>query len=188
MRKVLVISATPRREGNSDILADRVADGARAAGAEVEKVRLADRKIGYCRACDSCQKSRETLCVQQDGMSDLYLKILQADAIVLASPIYFFTISGQLKVFLDRTYALGGGGDWTALAGKKAAAVFTYAEPNALYSGVTNAFRMLQDACSFLGVELVGCVHAPCAAPGEIRGNAAALKAAEELGHELAKG
>ena len=188
MRKVLVISATPRKEGNSDILSDQVVAGARAAGAQVEKIRLADVKINYCRACDACQKSRETLCVQKDGMTDLYPKLLQADAIVLASPIYFFTVSGQLKVFLDRTYALGGAGDWTALAGKKVAAVFSYAEPDALYSGVTNAFRMLQDACSFLGVELVGCVHAPCAAPGEVRDNPAALKAAEVLGQKLAAG
>jgi multimeric flavodoxin WrbA len=186
MTKVLIVSATPRKKGNSDILADRVAAGARAAGAQVEKVRLAELKIGFCKACNACQKSREAPCVQKDDMAPLLPKILEADVIVLATPIYYFSVSGQMKVFLDRTYALGGGDDWTAMSGKRAALVFTYAEPNALYSGVVNAFRMFQDAFEFLGVELVDCVHAACSDAGEVASNAPAMTLAEELGRKLA--
>jgi multimeric flavodoxin WrbA len=188
MKKVLVISSTPRKNGNSDILADQVVSGARAAGAQVEKVRLSELKIGFCKACGACQKSRQTLCVQKDDMAGIYPKLLEADAVVLATPIYFFAVSGQMKTFLDRTYALGGGQDWTAMSGKQAALIFTYGEPNALYSGVVNAFRMFQDAFSFLGIEIVDCVHAACGEAGEVKANKAAMTAAEQLGRRLAAG
>ena len=83
MRKVLVISSTPRKQGNSDILADQVVEGARLPGAKVEKILLRGMRINPCNACDACQKSRETPCVQKDDMTRLYPKILQADALVL---------------------------------------------------------------------------------------------------------
>jgi len=187
MKHVLVISSSPRKNANSDILADQVIAGAKAAGAGVEKVRLAALKIGYCVACEACQKSRDTFCVQKDDMRDLYPKLLKADVLVFASPVYWFAVSGQMKVFLDRTYALGGGGDWTALKGKKAACLFTYADPNPLESGVTNAFRMFQDAFGFLGVEITDCVHASCQDPGEVRKNKTVMEAARAVGEKLGR-
>ena len=81
MKNVLVISATPRRNGNSDILAECVVKGARTAGARVEKIRLPDYKINPCRACDACQKKRATPCVQKDDMALLIPKVLAADEI-----------------------------------------------------------------------------------------------------------
>ena len=186
MKKILIVSATPRKNRNSDILADQAVAGARAAGAQVEKVRLADLKIGCCKACGACQKSLVAPCVQKDDMAKLLPKLLEADAVVFASPIYFFSVSGQMKTFLDRTYALGGGNDWSAMSGKRAGLLFTYAEPNALYSGVVNAFQMFQGAFEFLGIELVDCVHAACGEAGEVRSNEAAMTAAEDLGRKLA--
>ena len=187
MKRFLVISSSPRKDANSDILADQVIAGAKARGAHVEKVRLAGLKIGYCIACEACQKSPDTFCVQKDDMKDLYPKILKADVLVFASPIYWFAVSGQMKVFLDRTYALGGAGNWTALKGKKAACLFTYADPNPLESGVVNAFRMFQDAFGFLGVEITDCVHAACQDQGEVRKNKAMMEAARAVGEKLGK-
>ena len=186
MSKVLVISASPRGDANSDILADQVVAGAAAAGAEVEKVRLADLTINYCLACDACQETVEAECIQQDDMAELCLKLLGADAIVFASPIYFFTVSGQMKVFLDRTYALGGAGSFTAMSGKRVATVFTYGDPNPLLSGASNALRVFQDAAVFLDFELVDCLHASCGPEGAIREQPEVLAAASALGARLA--
>ena len=187
MSKVLVISASPRANANSDILADEVVAGATAAHAEVEKVRLKDLTINYCLACDACQKALEAGCVQKDDMAELCDKLLAADAIVFASPIYFFSASGQMKGFLDRTYALGGGGDWTAMSGKRAALVFTYGDSNPLHSGVANAFRMFQDAALFLRYEIVDCLPASCGPAGAIREKPEVLAAAKALGARLAQ-
>jgi multimeric flavodoxin WrbA len=119
-------------------------------------------------------------------MRPLYPKILEADALVFASPIYFFSACAQMKTVLDRTYALGGGGDWTALAGKRVGLVFTYGDSDPVHSGVFNAYGTFRDACRFLGMTLVDCVHASCGDAGAVLANASALSQAEALGRRLA--
>ncbi len=183
--KVLVLSATPRRGGNSEILAERIADGAREAGAEVEFVRLADLRIDPCDACDACQTSLAAPCVLGDSMMDLYPKVLTADALVLATPIYFFGAAAQMKCFLDRTYALGCPTDWGALAGKRVAIALTYGDTNPLLSGVANAWGMFRDACQFLRMPIVGCIQASCNDLGEVRTNQPAMDLALALGRRL---
>lgn len=186
MKRILVVSATPRTGGNSDILADQVIAGARSVGADPEKIRLGNLRITPCDACDACQGSRDAACVIDDDMTAIYPKLLSAQVLVLATPIYFFTVSAQMKCFLDRTYALGGGGDWTALAGRKVAVLLTHADENPLYAGVPNAYGMFRDACQFLKMELAECMPVCCGAAGEVRKNAKAMAAAVELGRKLA--
>ena len=101
MKNVLVISASPRRHGNSDILCDRFIEGAETAGNKTEKVFLADKKIGYCKGCGVCNTTHK--CVQKDDMAELLDKTVNADAIVFATPIYFYSVDAQLKTFIDRT-------------------------------------------------------------------------------------
>ena len=103
MKKVLVISASGRKGGNSDLLCDQFAKGAREAGHEVEKVRLAEKKIGFCTGCYACQKKHK--CVQKDDANELVEKMLAADSIVLATPVYFYSMNAQLKALIDRTVA-----------------------------------------------------------------------------------
>ena len=100
-KNVLIISSSARKGGNSDTLCDRFAAGASDAGHAVEKVRLAEKNIGCCRGCYACSKSG--VCVQGDDMGELLEKMEAADVIVLASPVYFYTVSGRLKNFIDRT-------------------------------------------------------------------------------------
>ena len=100
-KKVLIISSTPRRGGNSDILCDAFAEGAKEAGNDVEKVRIADLKIGYCTGCYACQKTGK--CAIKDDAQLVIDKMMAADVIVLASPVYFYTICAQLKALIDRT-------------------------------------------------------------------------------------
>ena len=100
MKKVLIISASPRKGGNSDLLCDEFAKGAREAGHEVEKVRLAEKKVGFCTGCYACRKLDR--CVQNDDANEIIEKMLAADVIVLATPVYFYSMAAQLKALIDR--------------------------------------------------------------------------------------
>ena len=99
-KKVLIISASPRKGGNSDVLCDQFLLGAKEAGHEVEKVFLRDKKINYCMGCGVCNNTH--VCVQKDDMKDLLDKMVNADVIVLSTPVYFYTMDAQLKTFIDR--------------------------------------------------------------------------------------
>lgn len=100
-KKILILSGSPRKNGNSDILCEQFAKGAAEAGNHVEKIYIQDLKIGGCRACYGCRKTRE--CVQKDDMTDLLNKMVMADVIVLATPVYFYSMDGQMKIMIDRT-------------------------------------------------------------------------------------
>ena len=100
MKRVLILSASPRKNGNSDILYKQFMRGAEEAGHSVEQIYLYDKKIGFCRACYACFKTGK--CVLQDDMSDILEKIQSADILVIATPTYFMTMNGMLKNTIDR--------------------------------------------------------------------------------------
>lgn len=100
-KKVLIISSSPRKKGNSDLLCDEFMRGAKEAGNIVEKVFLNELNIHYCNACGYCVKHIGE-CSIKDDMYSLKEKIINADVIVLGSPVYFYTMSAQLKTFIDR--------------------------------------------------------------------------------------
>lgn len=101
MKNVLIISASPRKGGNSDILCDRFAQGAKESGHNAEKVFIADKNIKYCRGCGVCNSTHK--CVQNDDMEKILDKMVASDVIVLATPVYFYSMDGQMKTFIDRT-------------------------------------------------------------------------------------
>ncbi len=103
--KVLIISSSPRKKGNSQSLCEEFAKGAAEAGHSVELIRLAEKKIGYCLACDACMKNGG-VCIQKDDMKELLKLYQESDVLVLATPIYFYGISAQMKTFIDRTYPI----------------------------------------------------------------------------------
>ena len=88
MKQVLIISASPRKNGNSDLLCDQFAQGAKESGHHVEKVFLTEKQIGYCRGCGVCNTTH--VCVQKDDMAEILDKMVKADVIVLATPVYFY--------------------------------------------------------------------------------------------------
>jgi multimeric flavodoxin WrbA len=184
-RKVIVVIGSPRRKGNSATLARQVANGATAAGAQVETFFLHAMNIQPCTACDACRRKLKKDCVIKDDMRILYPKMKAADAIVIASPIYWFTVSAQTKLFMDRWYALGGD-DGYALAGKKFGVALAYADADPFASGAVNALRTFQDAFNYIGAELVGTVYGSAAKAGEIRQNKALMHAAFDLGRKMA--
>ena len=125
-RKVVVICGSPYKTSNSDALAREFAAGALEAGNTVEIVKLAEKQFGPCLGCDLCRK-REWECVQRDDMEQLYSLVEAADIIVLATPLYFLTVSAQLKAFIDRLYCRHHAG---SLRGKKGVLLSTSGGPD----------------------------------------------------------
>lgn len=103
-KKVLVISTSPRKGGNSERLADACIQGAQEAGNQVEKITLYDKTIGFCKGCLACMHTQR--CVIRDDADTIVQKMLTADAIVFATPIYYFGMCGQMKTLLDRANPL----------------------------------------------------------------------------------
>ncbi len=103
MKNVLILSGSPRKGGNSDLLCDEFMRGATEAGHKVVKINVADRKIAPCRACYACKGTGK--CAIKDDMADILQAMIDADVLVLASPVYFYSIDAQLKALIDRTVA-----------------------------------------------------------------------------------
>ena len=103
-KQVLVLSTSPRKGGNSDTLADEFVRGAAEAGNSVEKVTLYDKTIGFCKGCLTCQSTGR--CVIHDDADTIVQKMLTADVIVFATPIYYYGMCGQMKTMLDRANPL----------------------------------------------------------------------------------
>jgi multimeric flavodoxin WrbA len=118
-------------------------------------------------------------------MKTLFPKIRRADALVVASPIYWFTVSAQTKLFMDRWYALGGPEGY-ALKGKKVGIVLTYADSDPFTSGAINALRTFQDAFNYVGAKIVGMVYGTAWEAGEIQKNQDLMNRAYALGEQLA--
>jgi len=121
-KKILIISGSPRKNGNSDVLCDRFRSGAEDAGNEVRKVSLAKKKVGFCKGCYHC-RDHDGRCVLNDDMSEIMDDIGWADTIVLASPVYFYSVDAQMKAVIDRTVAC-----WTAIKNKEFYYIMTAAE------------------------------------------------------------
>jgi multimeric flavodoxin WrbA len=101
-KKVLVLSSSPRRGGNSDLLCDQFIDGSKEVGHVTEKIFLKDKKINYCTGCGSCIDIGKK-CSQKDDMDEILDKMVAADVIVMATPVYFYTMCAQMKTLIDRT-------------------------------------------------------------------------------------
>jgi multimeric flavodoxin WrbA len=100
-KNILVISASPRADSNSDALCEEFMRGAQESGHSVEKVRLTEKTINYCTGCLACISDPGS-CSQQDDMTEIHKEMLAADVIVLGTPVYFHVMNGQMKVFIDR--------------------------------------------------------------------------------------
>lgn len=103
-KQVLIISTSFRQNSNSDLLAEAFAKGARDAGHQVEKIRLAGKEIQFCRGCLTCQETQR--CVIRDDAADIVEKMKNADVLAFATPIYYYEMSGQMKTMLDRANPL----------------------------------------------------------------------------------
>ena len=95
----MIIGGSPRKDGNSELLCKEFARGAETAGNHVEYISLSGKKIGFCMACYACEKG---CCPQKDDAALIGQKMLDAEIIVLATPVYFYSMCAQLKALIDR--------------------------------------------------------------------------------------
>lgn len=105
MKNILIISSSPRRNGNSQLLCNQFKKCAEDKGHHVDMIRIMDQNIGFCRACDGCMRNGGT-CILRDDMANILNLYQKADVLVLATPVYFYGISAQMKTFIDRTYPI----------------------------------------------------------------------------------
>ena len=104
-KRVLILSSSPRRGGNSDTLCDEFMRGAVEGNNEVEKIFLRDKTIHYCTGCSVCSLEKKP-CPQKDDAAGIIEKMLAADVIVMSTPVYFYTMSAQMKTLIDRCCGL----------------------------------------------------------------------------------
>ena len=103
-KRILILSSSPRKGGNSETLAASFAKGAQDSGNEVELIYLREKQYGFCKGCFACQELG--YCVIKDDAAEIIAKMHDADVLVFASPVYYYSISGQLKTMLDRANPL----------------------------------------------------------------------------------
>ncbi len=183
-KSVLILKGSPRINGNRAVLADQIFAGAKKAGAEVESVYLSGLEINPCDACDACQEG-DGGCIVEDDMQSLYPKLSQADAIVIASPIYYFTISAQTKLCIDRWYALETESG-NALRGKQLAIVLVYGDTDLYTSGGINAIHTFESISRYIGLEIAGMVYGTAEQIGDAEKQPELMAKAFKLGETLA--
>lgn len=177
-KKVLILSGSPRKNGNSELLCDEFARGATEAGHEVEKIRVTEKGIHPCIACYHCRDNGGA-CVFKDDMADLLQKMIDADVLVLASPVYFYSIDAQLKAVIDRTVAR-----WLEVKNKEFYYIVTMADENPASADTTLAcFRGYAD-CVEGAVEKGVIIGGGAYEKGEIKGHPA-MAQAYQMGKEI---
>ena len=177
-KKVLILSGSPRKGGNSDILCDEFARGAQEAGHEVEKIRVAAKKVAPCSACYYC-RDHGGECVHKDDMAEILQKMIDADVLVLASPVYFYSIDAQLKAVIDRTVAR-----WLEVRDKEFYYIITMADEEHASADTTLAcFRGYAD-CVEDAVEKGVIIGSGVYEPGKVKATAA-MEQAYEIGKNV---
>lgn len=127
-KKIVVLNGSPRRNGNTSALVNAFMNGAECAGHAVTEFFLDKMNIQGCKGCFGGHSDRDCPCVQQDDMNQIYRAIRECDVVVLASPLYYWTMSGQLRTALDRLFALEEGGKNLLRSNGKSSALLMAAE------------------------------------------------------------
>jgi len=177
--RAVVVEASPRRDGSSVTLARSFIGGLRdGGGAEVAELFLGDMDVRPCIGCWKCLEMREPGCVIEDDMSSVYPLLRAADLIVFATPIYWWHIAGQMKVFLDRLEGLLAGGGLNNLSGKALVLILTHLVEDP--DGVELAVRMFRSIAGWAGMRLD--VVRYCSDRGHVSGSGEKLEEAYRLG------
>lgn len=179
-KKILILEGSPRKGGNTDLLADQFAAGAIAAGHEVEKIYIKDKTVNGCLGCGVCQR-KGGKCVQKDDMTEIYEKMLAANVVVFASPVYFYSWTSQIKTVIDRTFAIE-----PTLTDTKFYLLSAGAAPELKYmENMTKSFELYLSCFRAGGVENAGVLYGlGTNAPGDVK-NTEATSAAYKLGETV---
>ena len=148
---ILILQASPRAKGNTAWMAEEFKKAAEAAGHTVTLVNVGHKKIAGRLACEYCHGKENGACIQKDDMQELYPLMAEAEALILAAPIYYFTLAAQLQAPIQRMYCVN-----KPAKVKKMAMLCSSYSPN-VYDGATAEFR---DICNYWGAKNIGCVTA----------------------------
>ena len=149
--KVLILQASPRANGNTAWMAEEYRKAAEAAGHQVTLVNVSKKKIAGCLACEYCHGKGNGACIQKDDMQEIYPMMAEAEALILAAPIYYFTLNAQIQAPIQRMYCV----NKPAKVQKMALMVSSYAP--GVYEGAKAEFR---DICNYWSAENMGVVTA----------------------------
>lgn len=180
--KVIGFSGSPRKNGNTDLLVQEVLAGAAAKGAKTSFYHLNTMKIRPCQADNACKTDGK--CAMQDDMQKLYEEILDADTVVLGSPVYMWQMSAQTKTLVDRFYAFLNPDYSSKVAGKNLVLVFAQGNPDmALFQGYFDHTRKM---LSFLGFNVKDVVVAAgVMEKGDVKGHSELMAKAKAVGANL---
>ncbi len=174
--KILGLSFSPRKNGNTMFLLGRALDGAKQTGAEVELYSIADKNIRPCDGCRSC--FRTGICHIQDDMQGLYDKLLEADGIIFGTPVYFYSMTAQAKMVIDRTIAFSR--PERSLANKVGGAI--------VVAGSQGNVDALKDLYFYMATRQILAANFVSVYPGDDLGKMEnCLKAAFDLGRQMSK-
>ena len=149
--RILVLNGSPRPKGNTKQMIEAFREGAMTAGHQVNVIDVCQKKIGGCLACEYCHTKGNGACIQKDDMQEVYSLLKDAEMLVIASPIYYHGISGQLKCVIDRFYSAAYPAKPSKL--KKAAMILSSGDAN-MYEGALFSFE--GDFLGYLGLENMG--------------------------------
>lgn len=184
-KSAAIILSSPRKGANSSVLALAMGAGIEDAGGDITVVDLSGLDIKPCLGCEACQRNGGK-CVQTDGMQTVYPKVTAADILVLATPVYWFNVSGQLKVFLDRCFAVALGGEGS-FAKKTMAVALAFGDTDPFSSGGVNAIRSIQDICRYSGAVWGGCIYGSAMERDVFSRDQELLERAKTLGKSLVR-
>jgi multimeric flavodoxin WrbA len=184
-KRVIIVVGSPRKKGNCAVLAEEAYAGVGSSGADAEMIFLHEMSLKPCSACDACQASTDADCIIEDELTSFLPRLRQADALLIASPVYWFTFSAQTKLFIDRAFYALNGPQGHALKRKPLGLLMTYGDVDPFTSGAVNALRAFQDICNYIEAPVAGMVYGSATSVGDVRKQPDLLERAYELGKKL---
>jgi multimeric flavodoxin WrbA len=182
MSKILSVVGSPRRNGNTHILVSKIAEGAQAKDARVDEVFLADMNIKECDGCHRCWQGKE--CSKKDDMSEIYPKIIESDAIIFGTPIYWYGPTGLMKLFIDRLVYFNCPENRAKIRGKTAVLAIPFEEESLETAKL--AVEFFEKSLSYLEMKLVGkVIVGSVSVKGDILKKQDILNEAYQLGQKL---
>jgi multimeric flavodoxin WrbA len=184
MKKILGIMASPRRNGNTHILVSRMLEGAESEGARGDILFLNDLAIKECNGCHTCWEGKE--CSKNDDMNRIYPQIIESDAIIFGTPVYWYGPTALMKGFIDRFVYFNCPENREKIKGKPAVLAIPFEEEDPQTAALLVSF--FEKSLEFLEMNLIGTILVPgVTRKGEIKEKGAKLQEAYELGKRLAR-
>ena len=180
-KKVLAIVGSPRKNGNTDLLLNVILDGAKSAGAQTEKIYLADFSIENCRECLHCHSGGAKVCAINDDMAGIAEKMREADVLVFGTPIFWWGPTGAFKTFMDRWY-----GYELGFPEKKLIFAYPSGDPDVYVSRFLRG--IFEASLDYMGTKAFAFVPAAGAHdPGDVNNMTDVLENAKQVGYDSVK-